>query len=94
MNVEQYVLEIQETLRQQNYYGRKINYTEMQELHQTYGSLLPEKEFALYVLEIRGPCRTFNRLFRVARITQNICSTNTRRHICKRYFGNIETFIL
>lgn len=52
MNVEQYVLEIQETLRQQNYYGRKINYTEMQELHQTYGSLLPEKEFALYVLEI------------------------------------------
>lgn len=52
MNVEQYVLEIQETLRQQNYYGRKINYIEMQELHQMYGSLLPEKEFALHVLEI------------------------------------------
>lgn len=52
MNVEQYVLEIQATLKQLNYYGRKINYTEMQELHQTYGSLLPEKEFALHVLEI------------------------------------------
>lgn len=52
MNVEQYVLGIQATLGQQNYYGRKINYTEMQELHQTYGSLLPEREFALHVLEI------------------------------------------
>lgn len=52
MNVEQYALEIQETLKQLNYCGKSINYTEMQELHQAYGSLLPEKEFALHVLEI------------------------------------------
>lgn len=52
MNVEKYVLEIQTTLKQLNYYGRKINYRQMQELHQTYGGLLLEKEFALFVLEI------------------------------------------
>lgn len=52
MIVEQYVLDIQEKLKEQNYFGTKIDYIELQKLHQIYGILLPEKEFALYVLEI------------------------------------------
>ena len=52
MDVEQYILDIQEKLREQNYYGKKIDYAELQRLHQTYGSLLSEKEFAIHVLEI------------------------------------------
>lgn len=68
MNVEQYVLEIQATLKQLNYCGRKINYIEMQELHQTYGSLLLEKEFAELVLEL-----TYSQYVNV-KITGNVIS--------------------
>jgi hypothetical protein len=52
MDVEQYILDIQEKLKEQNYYAKKIDYIELQELHQKYGSQISEKEFALYVLEL------------------------------------------
>lgn len=52
MNVEQYVEEIKNRLKQEGYIGKKIDYSELQDLHRTYGSDLPEKEFALFVLEL------------------------------------------
>lgn len=53
MNVEQYSIEIKNKLKQDGYNGKKINYAEFQHLHQLYGNQLPEKDFALYILEIK-----------------------------------------
>ena len=52
MNVEQYVQEIKNQLRKKGYSGKKVDYAELQQLHQEYGSQLQEKVFALYVLEL------------------------------------------
>lgn len=52
MNVEKYVEEIKEKLKEQGYVGRKIDYIELKTLHKMYGNQISEKAFAIYVLEI------------------------------------------
>lgn len=50
--IQQDVEEIKNTLGKEGYSGKLIDYTELQKLHQMYGSQMPENQFAKYVLDL------------------------------------------
>ena len=53
MNVELYIQEIKNRLKKEGFSGKKVSYTDIQNLHRIYGNgTLSEQEFALYVLEL------------------------------------------
>ena len=52
MDIEKYVRDIKNKLRKDGYVGKLIDYEELKELHQTYGSNMEEKTFAGEVLGI------------------------------------------
>ena len=53
MKIEEYIEQIKGRLVLAGYAGKLINYEELQELHQKYGSQMKEKDFAQEVLEIK-----------------------------------------
>lgn len=52
MDIEKYIANIKEQLKEQGYAGKKIDYTEFKELYKLYGNQFQEKEFAENVLEM------------------------------------------